>query len=140
MSGEWFKTAAIAEDGTVYVGSTSDNLYAFGPISAPSPPPSLPDTRPQPFPLCSGVVCSPHCEGTTYYYNGRCIDGVCVYDSQANLEYDEYDDEDKKLSGEHYTIGRFGVTIPDLSESPFLEVILFMFISFIVVAYAVEKR
>lgn len=30
---------------------------------------------------CEGVVCPDYCKGATRYYNGRCINGKCSYDS-----------------------------------------------------------
>ena len=35
---------------------------------------------------CRGIVCENYCDGTTKYYNGKCVDGECVYDVIENSE------------------------------------------------------
>ena len=48
------------------------------PTSTPTPTPTA-TTDP-----CYGVTCYEYCEGTTYYYNGFCDGGQCVYQIESN--------------------------------------------------------
>lgn len=33
---------------------------------------------------CEGIVCTDHCEGTTWCYNSECVDGTCTYSISKN--------------------------------------------------------
>ena len=52
------------------------------PTATPTPTPS-PSPTPEPD-LCDGVTCNPYCDGTTYFYNGYCDVGECIYQAEYN--------------------------------------------------------
>lgn len=60
-----------------------DDFQDFDILVVSEVPTEEPTEEPTPDP-CDGVICDPYCEGTTYYYNGYCDNGQCIYQKEYN--------------------------------------------------------
>lgn len=71
-----------AQDNSGYWNTTNPALSIV--VTTPVTPPDGGGGLPQPPDVCDGIVCTSYCEGTTYYYQGTCVDGVCTFQYQEN--------------------------------------------------------